>query len=424
MNSLIPMESGDIILISVDKQQSIYNILYHNHEIGTLHNDSEIIVTLNDHVPYDQFIILCKFLHTIGKDIIINNMSYKLHYLPLLQQFMRTGTTSIFQIGFVPVYNNNIYQRLLINMIKGWNQGYNTTTSIVQYLKREMIHFPSIQTIFEITKWRFYTATNLYEVMLKDVDNFIPYVISGGKLLLFPSGRPLTNLHHLTSFPMLVISITDRINQFIIKGEMFPVQFGNEISFVIPISRYSQGINTGLYHNQPHTQSYCGTFYYVEPSSYTLLSMGSIDKILIRPNKLLMAEYMASNVQLSYNIRSLLQHQIDDVYEGIVYRVRSDELLNGQYDDAFIKDQFKIFNTTGVSSIFKFNHNYQVNGIYNNWIYSLEDYLDQPLCLAGKYLGFNVLIFSKMVGIHRFVEELLDTRSREISFKSLIQVIL
>lgn len=52
--------------------------------------------------------------------------------------------------------------------------------------------------------------------------------------------------------------------------------------------------------------------------------------------------------------------------------------------------------------------------------YAVGDGLDQILGAAGSVLGYDIIIFQKMVGCFQIITEVLDTRSREESFNSLI----
>ena len=53
-------------------------------------------------------------------------------------------------------------------------------------------------------------------------------------------------------------------------------------------------------------------------------------------------------------------------------------------------------------------------------LYAFEDKLDQPLCIAAREQGLDVVILTHMVGRFQVVTEVLDTRSREKSFASLV----
>jgi hypothetical protein len=53
-------------------------------------------------------------------------------------------------------------------------------------------------------------------------------------------------------------------------------------------------------------------------------------------------------------------------------------------------------------------------------MYAVEDPLDQVVCKFAKYLGFDTVILTNMIGSHQIVSEVLDTRLRAQSFNSLI----
>jgi hypothetical protein len=61
-------------------------------------------------------------------------------------------------------------------------------------------------------------------------------------------------------------------------------------------------------------------------------------------------------------------------------------------------------------------------GYYLN-LYGAEDFLDQLLCIAANKQGYDVVILENMIGSHQVITEVLDTRERRESFKSLIYII-
>ena len=56
-------------------------------------------------------------------------------------------------------------------------------------------------------------------------------------------------------------------------------------------------------------------------------------------------------------------------------------------------------------------------------LYGLEDVWDQPLCVGASKAGYDIVVLENMVGKYQVVTEVLDTRSREDSFSSLLYVI-
>lgn len=56
-------------------------------------------------------------------------------------------------------------------------------------------------------------------------------------------------------------------------------------------------------------------------------------------------------------------------------------------------------------------------------LYAREDDWDQILCVGAAQAGFDIVVLTSMVGMFQVVTEVLDTRSREESFFSLLYVI-
>jgi hypothetical protein len=56
-------------------------------------------------------------------------------------------------------------------------------------------------------------------------------------------------------------------------------------------------------------------------------------------------------------------------------------------------------------------------------LYAQEDDLDQPICIFAKKRNIDILILTHMVGSSQVVTEILDTRDRTDSFKSLLYVV-
>ncbi|CAK7995034.1 Hypothetical protein POVR1_LOCUS552 [uncultured virus] len=53
-------------------------------------------------------------------------------------------------------------------------------------------------------------------------------------------------------------------------------------------------------------------------------------------------------------------------------------------------------------------------------MYAIEDDFDQPICKIAHAKGIDIVTLTHMVGSHQVVTEILDTRDRSDSFKSLI----
>lgn len=62
-----------------------------------------------------------------------------------------------------------------------------------------------------------------------------------------------------------------------------------------------------------------------------------------------------------------------------------------------------------------------MNNIPKNYGYALEDNFDQPICTLAKakVKGYDIVIFTDMVGSHQILTEILDVRDRGDSFRQL-----
>ena len=249
-------------------------------------------------------------------------------------------------------------------------------------------------------------------------DNLIPESKSVPILFTFPdmlysSNRPITNM------------------------EVFQTPYSNyynninDMSFIsnnyIHVTRYSSGMSRGLYKRES-TQEFCGTFYYLEPESTTLLICNYITMF----NKFTTARYFVSNYSHILS-RELINDFNEKIEEIISY---SPIILD--WSEGRIRDDFK-YTPTEMEQIFNpmfiYKHDkYPKSNDYieplnrsnekrfyvgNRFLYSREDGFDQPLCLAMQELGIEVLILTHMIGSHQVVTEVLDARDRTDSFNNL-----
>ena len=53
-------------------------------------------------------------------------------------------------------------------------------------------------------------------------------------------------------------------------------------------------------------------------------------------------------------------------------------------------------------------------------LYAKEDDFDQSICIAVRAKSIDIIILTDMIGSHQVVTEILDTRERSVSFKSLL----
>lgn len=57
---------------------------------------------------------------------------------------------------------------------------------------------------------------------------------------------------------------------------------------------------------------------------------------------------------------------------------------------------------------------------HGDGLFGFEDYFDQPLCVAAKQAGYDMVILTEMIGKFQIVVEVLNTDSREVCFSKLV----
>lgn len=192
-------------------------------------------------------------------------------------------------------------------------------------------------------------------------------------------------------------------------------------NYFLPVIRYAGSLDTGLYH-KTSKKDICGTFYYYEPESTTFL-LGK--RILVVQTKYaalryLLAQFMSvqrlqeknPTIKLSldlYQSKKNLTWEAGEFAPDLLYTPL--ELNNLHF---FVPHKSRVdYRAEEVPQI----------AVYAGKLlklYAAEDGFDQPLCLAAKTAGFDLIVLTRMVGSKQIVTEVLDARSREDSFKSLV----
>ncbi len=177
----------------------------------------------------------------------------------------------------------------------------------------------------------------------------------------------------------------------------------------IPVTRYSAGMSRGLYYsiNDDNTK-YCGTFYYSEPESTTLLRFNTSLRSFCK-------------LTAACELMTTLRRQYTSIEPELIFRFRPQiiKLISGMYRDDMMytaqeyQDMFRTSNER-VSG-----RRMYIGGYDAVDLYSAEDSLDQRLYLMGRGAGIDVIILTNMIGSHQVVTEVLDTRDRHVSFGSL-----
>lgn len=236
----------------------------------------------------------------------------------------------------------------------------------------------------------------------------LPLILYAPELVYKGSKRPITDMALFRSPFNLKIKRSDIINNIInINGENWKV---------IPVTRYSKGMSRGLYYKQNENE-YCGTFYYYEPESTTLLAYKSSRSffnkyIAIKAlNSKLLNSKLLNNPEIEQNLTN------NQVFQAHINGILPRNLMLTPSEYVRFARQYGLFHNSRVP-INETKH--YVGKLLS--LYALEDSFDQPLCEAGKHNNLDIIILESMTGSHQIVTEILDTRARADSFKSLIYI--
>lgn len=209
--------------------------------------------------------------------------------------------------------------------------------------------------------------------------------------LIYSSGRPITDMSIFQSPRNIVVSRKE-----IVSGRITPE---DGVWECIPVTRYAKGMSRGLFYEE--TGCYCGTFYYLEKESTTFLAYsGTVLKAFnkLHAYGLLLKEYTGKDQIFQNHLRKFKRK-----YPGVY------QLLKQHLEGKMSKDLIDVDRNCYIGN--------------KVGLYGAEDDLDQPLCQLAALLGYQIVILENMVGSFQVVTEVLDVRSREDSFRSLIYTI-
>jgi hypothetical protein len=199
---------------------------------------------------------------------------------------------------------------------------------------------------------------------------------------------------------------------------------------VIPVTRYTAGMRRGLFLGETNINEFCGTFYYYEPESTTLLahqtSASYFNKYIavqaLNGDPSILEQFTGNLKFMKYSNGELPQDAMltPDQYNAFLLDVNSEYeklAMTGsltETQDSYYNPSMQYKDTKGVSP-----NPYYIGGEF----YAIEDDLDQPLCELGKANNLEIIILESMPGKYQVVTEILDTRKREDSVRSLIYIV-
>lgn len=222
--------------------------------------------------------------------------------------------------------------------------------------------------------------------------------------LLYPSGRMKTGMSMFKTPMSMTYNNPPAIHR--LRNGEYELD-----SCIVPVTRYAPSLTTGLYHGVP-LKEYCGTFYYYEPYSDTLLR-GC--KTLVAETKCRAAQYLLLIVP-NDSLEEVVGTYLDDY----------DPVMGQRWNDGDLKTNMMY---TPIEAYEQLNYSESDLDPYtlpqipiylgSDLLYAQEDPFDQPLCASARELGYELVILTRMIGKYQVVSEVLDTRGRRESFANL-----
>lgn len=180
----------------------------------------------------------------------------------------------------------------------------------------------------------------------------------------------------------------------------------------LPVARYASSVDSGKY-NTERPDCMCGYFYYLENESTTFLSYKKPFKSF-------------NKVTAAYELRKMIPKDEKrlryDLNEGIA-RVDRKGTLQFQlmHAEGILPRDLRFtpeeaFDLLGVDGYIE-NYSSSFRAYLGGEHIGAEEFLDQPICKAAKFLGYDIVIFEALVGETQVDCEILDTR--DDSFRNL-----
>ena len=264
-------------------------------------------------------------------------------------------------------------------------------------------------------------------------------------LLYRGSRRPKTDMSLFRNPDSLTVQRED------IKNNM--IFINDELWNVLPVTRYAAGMKRGLFFGEEPPVDVCGTFYYYEPESTTLLAYktkrSSFNKTTMYID---LGVKEANGNGLYYKDVTKEEYPPTRSYSQSE-RGPNDTVEYAEYVGSSAKpgtDDYAPYNIYDVSlllehaaSLLPADLKLDIDEIQRRRkfpakggepgvkyyagelldLYAAEDSFDQPLCKEASRRNIDVLVFTHMVGSYQIVDEVLDTRCREDSFRSLVYIV-
>lgn len=321
----------------------------------------------------------------LGKDIILDNIKSEV------------DVSIMMRYGLFPTNNFSVYNIDRLTMDEKSFRFWHPRRNRLEIIDQKFQHS---------TTWYYNTIENHKQNGIQKAISF-PLIHIAPHLVYKKSKRPKTDMNIFRS----PVSITmDKDN--IINGQ---ININGDIWNVIPVTRYSQGMSKGLYYNEKNETNYCGTFYYYEEESTTYLAYKTSGTYFNKTDALIKLGKEFNEDRIDRLQPILRMHMNGILPENLMMTPLEYAQFQlqkyGIPKDKYTRD---LLNESGTLPAIP----YYVGDKFN--LYAAEDDIDQDLCEAAKEHNIDVIILTHMVGSHQVVTEVLDSRTRIDSFRSLI----
>lgn len=260
------------------------------------------------------------------------------------------------------------------------------------------------------------------------------------EIATYSSKRPVTSMDIIVKKPQSLKLTYPRID------ELGLVYSDEEI--YCAVVRYAHTETGGTYYEENVQQKFCGTFYYLELESSIFLNLGffrvfrnkymtfirlkqqigeDIEKIFITARQRHDYELCLKFDQISEEgspfisnyLPEILDVEPENMQQVDVKRAMKNFFVYGQklqytqsmdgevYESGIVDPDTNTFtNSSGETE-------------YLSSLYATEDRFDQIICIMARHLEIDCVILTHMVGRTRMVQEIMDTRERDTSYKNL-----
>jgi hypothetical protein len=298
------------------------------------------------------------------------------------------------------------------------------------------------EELLQATNWSYSTVAYYKQRGVENAES-LPLLLYSVDLVYKLSRRPRNDMLMFRS-PTSPVITSDNLRSDELGN--LTVHFSDSFWNVIRVTRYTAGMKQGLYRSASPENKFCGTFYYNEVESTAFLSY--------KTKRVYRSKYQAI-FDLDDDLKISKEHGIDfDKFNqlakgyltkkgigNLVMRTKTNfrtprRIVGSKAsarnveevkipDDLILNavDTQKILYPNNVQKILeaklvpKDEKKYVGSELD---LYALEDDLDQPLCIAARMKGIDIVVLTNMVGSHQIVVEVMDSRSRKESFDSLI----